>query len=752
MLTHTEHKGEESRRFFRLLHAEDAPGYLTIWTRQDRLTRWVPANDLDLAAQTARLLAQTKDVYFGVGLQPRDLGQSRRGQAKDVIAIPGLWADVDVRGPAHKGTDLPPTKDDARTLLGEFPLEPTLVVDSGHGLQPWWLFKEPWVFDGDEQRQRAQDLVRRFQATLQAKARDRGWSIDTTSDLARVMRPAGTWNHKLDLMPVRIIELDEGRRYNPGDFGPYLSNDVEVLGRPAEPVDGKIPEGRRNSTLASIAGTMRHRGLGEEAIFAALWIFNQERCTPPLDEAEVRKVAKSIARYQAGDDTLRVTARSGGQLDQRPVTAGEVGILLSDVEPEQVDWLWLGRMPKGKLTVLDGDPGLGKSAATVDLAARVSAGLNLPDDTPCEAAGAVICSAEDGLADTIRPRLDAAGGDPSKVLALATVPIQDTEGERLLSIPEDLPIIRRGIERVDARLVIVDPLMAFLSGNVNSHRDQDVRRALAPLTALAEDTGAAVVVVRHLNKTAGGNALYRGGGSIGIIGAARCALLVAKHPEDENLQVLASVKSNLGPPASSLAFALNEAANGAVRVEWKGATSFTAATLLAAPVDPEERSTLDEAKEFLRDALEDGPRWSKAVTKEAREADIREITLKRAKRELGVRSEKEADGSWSWRLPESKGIKAGQAPKDDPLDPLESLPNKGMLLESQEGQGDQEDQGDQVRSDERLAPEGNGHRPGERCIHDVPNGCWLCQRNTSEGSVQTLETTIQGKPGREEQK
>src|SRR5215207_5203867 len=551
MLTHTEHKGEESRRFFRLLHAEDAPGYLTIWTRQDRLTRWVPANDLDLAAQTARLLAQTKDVYFGVGLQPRDLGQSRRGQAKDVIAIPGLWADVDVRGPAHKGTDLPPTKDDARTLLGEFPLEPTLVVDSGHGLQPWWLFKEPWVFDGDEQRQRAQDLVRRFQATLQAKARDRGWSIDTTSDLARVMRPAGTWNHKLDLMPVRIIELDEGRRYNPGDFGPYLSNDVEVLGRPAEPVDGKIPEGRRNSTLASIAGTMRHRGLGEEAIFAALWIFNQERCTPPLDEAEVRKVAKSIARYQAGNDALQVTVRSGGQPDQRPVTAGGVGILLSDVEPEQVDWLWPGRIPKGKLTVLDGDPGLGKSAATLDLAARVSAGLNLPDDTPCEAAGAVICSAEDGLADTIRPRLDAAGGDPSRVLSLATV--TDEEGlERPISIPEDIPIIENAIGRVGAVLVIIDPLMAFFGADIDSYKDQNVRRALAALASLGERTGAAIVIVRHLNKSGGKTPIYRGGGSIGIIGAARSGMMVGEDPDDENRRVLAPAKSNLAAPAPSL--------------------------------------------------------------------------------------------------------------------------------------------------------------------------------------------------------
>ena len=204
---------------------------------------------------------------------------------------------------------------------------------------------------------------------------------------------------------------------------------------------------------------------------------------------------------------------------------------------------------------------------------------------------------------------------------------------------------------MDASIVIVDPLMAFLSGGTNSHRDQDVRRALAPLARLAEETATAVLVVRHLNKASGGNPLYRGGGSIGIVGAARSALLVAKHPEDGELRVLAPLKCNLARPAASLAFGLAEADEGAVRVDWKGETPHTADTLLAAPLDPEERSALEEAKEFLREALKDGPRWSKVVQDEARELGISEITLKRAKKELAVRSEKEADGSWTWLLP-----------------------------------------------------------------------------------------------------
>jgi hypothetical protein len=208
---------------------------------------------------------------------------------------------------------------------------------------------------------------------------------------------------------------------------------------------------------------------------------------------------------------------------------GKVGISLADVEPQRVEWLWKGRIPLGKLTVIDGDPGTGKSAMVNDIVARISAGRAMPDNSPAEVGGAVLLNAEDGLSDTVRPRLEAAGADLQRVLALATTP--DKDGiERLLSLPEDIPVLRRGVEQVGARLVVVDPLMAFLSGSVDSHRDQDVRRALAPLARLAEETGAAVVAVRHLTKTEGSNPLYRGGGSIGIVGAARSALLVAKAP------------------------------------------------------------------------------------------------------------------------------------------------------------------------------------------------------------------------------
>lgn len=469
--------------------------------------------------------------------------------------------------------------------------------------------------------------------------------------------------------------------------------------------------------------------------------------------------AQTVSEEAKVDAAKRVGKpdRYGGGASNGKVPDG-VGRLLSNVQPEPVDWIWRDRIPKGKLTICEGDPGEGKSAMVTDFAARVSVGRPWPDGAECEAGGVVLCSAEDGEADTIRPRLDAAGGDAYKVLALAT--LTDGDSERLLSIPEDLGALRQGIEQVKATLVVIDPLSALLSSKVNSHRDQDVRRALAPLAKLAEETGAAVIVVRHLNKASGGNPLYRGGGSIGIIGAARSALLVAKHPDNDRRRVLAPLKSNLARLAPSLAFELTEAANGAVRIEWKGETSHTADTLLAAPVNSEERSALDEAEDFLRATLKDGPRRSTAVKKEAREADISEGTLRRAKRAMGVRSIKDG-GLWSWMLPEGadqweQGAQdehqVPQASEDEHLEHVEHLPiNKGKTAHFEGAhsedlehlafdensaylsEGVQGAQSTHVSGDERLAPAINGNS-GERCIHEVPGGCWLCQKRDDGGS------------------
>lgn len=344
-------------------------------------------------------------------------------------------------------------------------------------------------------------------------------------------------------------------------------------------------------------------------------------------------------------------------------------IALSTVQPEHVRWLWPGRIPLGKLTILDGDPGLGKSLMTADLAARVSSGRTMPDGTESDldgAAGVVLLSAEDGLADTIRPRLDAVDADTTRIVALQFV--IDGASERLPTLA-DLQDLERAIAACNAKLVVCDPLMAFLPGKVNAHSDQEVRQALTPLSKMAESTGVAVLVVRHLNKSSGGSPLYRGGGSIGIIGAARSGLLVAKDPDDESgaRRILASTKCNLATLPPALAFRVGSMAGGVPYIIWEGATAHTASSLLSAPDDSEGGSAMSEAQDFLRSLLSDGRVAAEEVLREAKKAGISERTLHRAKHTAGIKPSREgfgAGGKWWWVLPSAADQETASAEDD----------------------------------------------------------------------------------------
>jgi hypothetical protein len=336
-----------------------------------------------------------------------------------------------------------------------------------------------------------------------------------------------------------------------------------------------------------------------------------------------------------------------------PLLSGHIpGVLASDVAIEQVEWIWKTRIPLGKLTVLDGDPGLGKSALTLDLAARISSGSPMPDGTPGVEGGVLILNVEDGEADTIVPRLAAMGANLNRIRILKTIP--DSSGERQPEIPADLGIIERAAKSVDARFIVLDPLMAFLNGRTNSFRDQDVRRALAPLAAMAERIRMAILIVRHLNKASDGNPLYRGGGSIGIIGAARCGLLVGRDPDDAtgDARILAVAKTNLGPLPPSLRYSIRPEGRS-IRVEWSGESTHSAAALLAVPEEGESRNTVEEAGEFLESILEDGPVPAAEAQRKAKSAGFKKRTVDRGKKLIGVKARRSGFGKgseWTWEL------------------------------------------------------------------------------------------------------
>lgn len=346
------------------------------------------------------------------------------------------------------------------------------------------------------------------------------------------------------------------------------------------------------------------------------------------------------------------------------------GTLLSDVTATCIEWLWGGYIPLGKITVGDGDPGLGKTMLyAADLAARVTNGDAMPDGSPGVpgGAGVIIFTAEDDPADTLQPRFVAAGGDLSKVMVVTTIQRPDPDtGELMDRLPSfnDLAFIERKIMRVKAKLVIFDPFIAFLPSTINSFRDQDVRSALAPLSRLAQKSGAAFVLIRHLNKGNFGNALYRGGGSIGIIGAARSGLLVVKDPDDENVRIFGSTKSNLGKPMPSWKYRIAETEAGSPVIHWEGQSERSASDLLNAAGDRDTTSKLEAACDLLRNVLKDGAHTEEHLKDQAKAQGISLATLRRAKKVLGVESEKVGVGKmgyWLWTL-------LDKGDQDDPKD------------------------------------------------------------------------------------
>ena len=352
--------------------------------------------------------------------------------------------------------------------------------------------------------------------------------------------------------------------------------------------------------------------------------------------------AERVVRESLPASKAARASAAGDDMRRRPISQA-----LADVEPERVSWLWHGRIPLGKVTVIDGDPSLGKSTLTTDLAARVTTGSPMPDRSASDLpgpAGVVLISAEDGAADTIRPRADAAGADTRRIHLLTDVEGLDDEGRSKRvpwTMPRDLDMLALLVRETQSRLVVLDPLSAVLAASVDSYRDQDVRGALRPLADVAESTGAAIIIVRHLSKTGGANALYRGGGSIGIIGAARSALLVAKDPDDESghTRILVPTKSNLAELPCALRYELvGVDEHGCARVRWLGESTHTANALLAEPASDDERSEQGEIATMLLELTADGPISVEDARKALRAAgyDVTPKTLQRARARAGL--------------------------------------------------------------------------------------------------------------------
>jgi hypothetical protein len=313
----------------------------------------------------------------------------------------------------------------------------------------------------------------------------------------------------------------------------------------------------------------------------------------------------------------------------------------SELAPRPVEWLWPLRLALGKVALLEGDPGLGKSVVALDLVARLSTGRPWPDGTAAPGAWpSLVFEGEDGNRDTLVPRLQALGADLSRVYYPDG---DDPLTARPLRLPGGGAALDGAVVRTGARLVVLDPLAEFLDARVSTNNETSVRRALNPLLRIAAARNCAFLLVRHLNKVEGRRALYRGGGSIALLALCRSAWLLADEPNMAEApgparRVLAQVKNNLAPPQPSLAFQVARADGGATALHWAGPVALSADTLLLRRL-PADAPRRDAACAFLQRVLAGGPLTSQDLWRRVRDEGLSVSTVRRAKKELELRSQ-----------------------------------------------------------------------------------------------------------------
>ncbi|MCG3139126.1 MAG: hypothetical protein HJJLKODD_03005 [Phycisphaerae bacterium] len=360
---------------------------------------------------------------------------------------------------------------------------------------------------------------------------------------------------------------------------------------------------------------------------------------------------------------------------------------LATVSPEPVTWLWPGKFARKKFSMIVGNPGCGKSFLTLDVIARVTTGRGWPDrrGEQREPGSAILLTGEDDLADTVVPRLMAIRADLTRVRALSAIAITDDEGrqrERFFCLDRDIPQLKKAIESVNnCQLIVIDPLQCYL-GEKENNAVEDIRSITAALTKLATDYNVAIIGVTHWRKS-GESAILRAIGSIAWVAAARCAWGVVRDPLDESgrRRLFLPIKSNLYADTDGLAYSIRSDWGETPVVAWELApVKDNIDDLLEARTKPgkpgPKPQAQEDAIEWLKKALADGPRQANDVTTEAREAEgIPKSTLNRARKAAGVEAFRlEPLGPWWWRI-------KSQSQQPDDLDHLDNLVQQPEHLE-----------------------------------------------------------------------
>lgn len=598
-----------------------------------------------------------------------------------------MWIDVD----AHTDSRYNSPKD---ALIGvknfiqltELP-EPNVIHLTGHGIQALWVFDEvipmeKWQPVADK----LQDLVTRYQIGADP----------ITSDASRLLRVPGTLNFRDKENPRRSKLLSVNHDwYSFAAFTSFVDIALNAAPPPAKPrrkqpvTTIRNPETENNVSIVEamlssinpdvgycdwrnivwsiaslgwsrsyeIARAWSEKGrLWDEAAFDRVWnSFNSEGGIGIGTLVHFAHQAKYDGPLPSRDSDSLFSPNSN-EIDgcQLITTRADA------IQPEPVDWLVDQSLPLGAMVVIGGQPGMGKSQIAISLAAAVTTGSGLPDGGAFDKLGSVIILAnEDDAARTIRPRLDAAGADLTKVHIVQGV-AREGKPTDLFQLDTDIRELRIKAHSLgDVRLIIIDPPSAYIGSKVDSYKDSDVRQVLMPLGSLAQETGALILLVVHLNKRSDGGAQQRFGGSTAWVAAPRAAFLVAEEPNSRDRFML-PVKNNLGDDRTGFQYQIHEKlltygtqTIKAPFVKWLG-KSQKSATVLLDPPKISKFSAVDDAKAFLESELGNAPVNVVDLKVAAERAGISWSAVERAKKGLQIKSKRLGNG-WTWELATSGG-------------------------------------------------------------------------------------------------
>lgn len=653
----------EIREWLERLYGQ-SPGYFGITAfagGRPRKTQWFETSRIDAAERTINKYADRADLYLSVSTHVEP--QQTRGGESSVISIPGFWADLDIGEVGHKPASLPnPPNETAALSIVEGLPEPSMLMHSGGGLQAFWLFDTPWVFNEPADKAAAKKAIQEWGNLLENKGQLLGFHIDKVADLARIFRTPGSINHKEGLKrPVAIRWTDKAAhdRTELTDFG--IPDSYEVPPDPV-PTEDDFP-----LSWNEILAPHGYLQCDDQS-----WVRPGKKCNEGISLHIPDFATFVITNFSSSDPLLPVGAGTkltklrlfallnhNGDIDKAKKSLPKRKLKLTwanTIEQKPVHWMWEGRIALGTLALLAGREGIGKSTLAYTLVGQITRG-DLPGAHFGKPRTVIIVATEDDWSFTIVPRLTAAKADLTKV---ARVEPTDPD-EYGVSLPRDVEELSVIAKQYETALILLDPLMSRVDAKLDTHKDSEVRQALEPLVKMAGDSGAAVLGLIHVNKSGATDPLSTLMGSRAFSAVARAVLYVVEDQENRDIKVMGQPKNNLGKSdLPDLAYSLHQVTTGewegeiitSVALKWEGdRTPGSIRAMLNTKTT--HKTKAEQAEEWLEQYLDsNGKSLSKDVKEAAKLEGFNDRILQRALSELNGKTSSEGFPRLTyWELP-----------------------------------------------------------------------------------------------------